>query len=1054
MLTPARVLRASWPSTLLLPKSPLPARALPADQPRYLKQCTDDLYQWQRRTLPLKDHLDGAFILHDGPPYANGSLHVGHALNKILKDIICRFKVGQGNRVDYVPGWDCHGLPIELKALQQNTDSGLVGDKTQLSAVAVRGVARELASRAVETQKKGFREWGIMADWDNAWTTMDKGFELKQLGVFRAMVDRGLIYRRYKPVYWSPSSRTALAEAELEYKEDHVSTAAYIKLPIVTLPSALVDNPSIDVKNLGAVIWTTTPWTIPANRAIAVRSDLEYAIAESPTYGQLLIAKSRVAAVEDACKESFETVVELIHGSDLMGASSRNPFLGSSSPPQRIIHADFVSAESGSGLVHLAPGHGMDDYEVCLKEGVEAFAPLDDEGRFTRLAAPDNPDLLTGKEVLNDGYQAVLHYLTDGGYVLASHKYKHKYPYDWRSKQPVIVRATEQWFADVGEIREAALQSLKGVIFIPETGRERLESFVKTRNEWCISRQRAWGVPIPALYETRTGTALLTKDTVSHIMSVIEVRGVNAWWTDAELDPEWTPPSLRDESGRTTYRRGKDTMDVWFDSGTSWTQIKSPNDSQSGHLANVYIEGTDQHRGWFQSSLLTHVAHQVASGVDSKSVKAPYKTLITHGFTLDQHGRKMSKSLGNVVSPGEIMNGTLLPPMKRKKVKGQVTRDSEPTYDGMGPDALRLWVASSDYTKDVVVGQLVLKAINNTLSKYRVTFKLLLGLLEDYDSRGREYYLGDLHKIDQIVLWQLRGTILKVNKQYEEFEFQKAIHAVNQFINHDLSAVYIESIKDRLYADAAESESRDKARFTLYFIFDHLTVMLAPVTPLLVEEVWDYTPKQIKNAVRHPLRRSWLDMHLPRLGGAEFEHHPSDTPYLVQANEAVKIAQEMARSDKKMGSSLQSFVVLAVEEIPTESHNLLLEKFQESRETLESLFVVSRVDVCAAGSVPAAVTGAEWAYSVDFNVRGQMVTAHVYAPQKEKCVRCWKYTASIEVEKDTMLCGRCVNVVHGLRDKTPELFENKATWDVVAAAAAQVQSRGGTRSSTSSPSGM
>ena len=1040
MLVPTRVLRASWSSTLLLPKSTFPARALPADQLRYLKQCADDLYAWQRQSLPRRGNSKRTFVLHDGPPYANGSLHVGHALNKILKDIICRFQVSQGNRVDYVPGWDCHGLPIELKALQQNKASGLLGDKTELSAVAVRSVARELARQAVETQRKGFRGWGIMADWDNAWKSMDKEFEIKQLGVFREMVDSRLIYRRFKPVYWSPSSRTALAEAELEYKEDHVSTAAYIKFPIVTLPSILTDNLAVDVKNLSAVIWTTTPWTIPANRAIAVRSDLEYSIVESPTYGQLLIAKSRVSAVETACEQAFTCVVELIHGSDLIGATYRHSFLGSSLSPQSVLHADFVSAESGSGLVHLAPGHGMDDYEVCLKEGVEAFAPLDDEGRFTRAAVPDNPDLLAGKEVLKEGNDAILQYLTEGGYALASHKYRHKYPYDWRSKQPVIVRATEQWFADVSQIREAALQSLSEVTFIPEAGRERLESFVKTRSEWCISRQRAWGVPIPALYDRTTGKALLTKSSVSHIMSVIEARGIDAWWTDAELDPEWTPPDLRDHRGHTTYRRGKDTMDVWFDSGTSWTQIKCLKDSEQDHLADVYIEGTDQHRGWFQSSLLTNMAHQTASGVDRYSAKAPYRTLITHGFTLDQHGRKMSKSLGNVVSPEEIMNGTLLPPMKRTKVKKEATVDNKPVYDGMGPDALRLWVASSDYTKDVVIGRPVLKTINSSLSKYRVTFKLLLGLLKDHDPSQWEFHWEELHEIDQITLRQLQITYANVRKHYEEFEFHKAIHAINKFVNHDLSAVYFESIKDRLYADAAESETRNQACYSLYQIYNHLNVMLAPVTPVLIEEVWDYTPKQIQEAIDHPLRRPFMETGVSgSLTGVD--GFADDTPHLLAANEAVKVAQEMARSDKKMGSSLQSYVILAVEEVRSGSNNLALELFDRYREALESLFVVSRVDACAASFVPAAVTEAEWSYHAEFDVQGQKVTAHVYTPQQEKCVRCWRYAASVEVEKDVTLCGRCVSVVHGLRDKTPDLFESNATWDLVAAAAeAQINS--------------
>ncbi|KAJ8107726.1 hypothetical protein OPT61_g8670 [Boeremia exigua] len=719
MLTPTRILRASYSSSLRLPKSPFPARPLPEKTPLYLRRCTDDLYVWQRTR-------DGKpFTLHDGPPYANGPLHIGHALNKITKDIICRFHVTQGNKVSYIPGWDCHGLPIEIKALQAAKKS--LGDT---DAVSIRAAARDLATTTVEAQKRGFKEWGVMGDWDNAYQTMEKGFELRQLDIFKEMWEKGLVYRQFKPVYWSPSSRTALAEAELEYDEGHKSLAAFVRFPTQITEELKSKMAEKGVhKEVNVVIWTTTPWTLPANKAIAVHRDMEYCIVKDAENNDelTLVAATRVAEYEKVLERKLELVASGLRGSDLAGnLQYENPFQRANGL-QPVIHADFVTDSSGTGLVHFAPGHGMDDYHVCQAMGILAFAPVDDAGAFTKDAFPEKPELLEGLPVSDEkrtGTRAVCDYLQEQGLLRAKQNYRHKYPIDWRTKQPVIVRATEQWFADVGDLKDASMKAIAKVEFLPETGRSRLESFIQGRSQWCISRQRAWGVPIPALYKAQGDLLEATMDskTIQHLIDTIKERGIDAWWTDAPSDPVWTPPHL---DGTGTYVRGRDTMDVWFDSGTSWTLLPPSKDAP---VADVYLEGTDQHRGWFQSSLLTHVALQNYS---SGTAHAPYKTLITHGFTLDSDGRKMSKSLGNVISPTQIMSGELLPPIKRKKQKGQPAPPpgASPTYDGMGADALRLWAASSDYMRDVTIGQPVLQSVNQSLHKYRVTFKWLLGVL-------------------------------------------------------------------------------------------------------------------------------------------------------------------------------------------------------------------------------------------------------------------------------------------------------------------------------------
>ena len=872
-----------------------------------------------------------------------------------------------GRRVVFVPGWDCHGLPIEIKALEAQRASS-ENSETTLDAMGVRQIARKLAYKTVEQQKKGFREWGIMADWDHAWKTMDKTYTPKQLGVFQEMVKHGLIFRRYKPVYWSPSSKTALAEAELEYKDDHQSTAAYVKFPLTTIPESLRGKLP-DSGTLSAVIWTTTPWTLPANRAIAVHSDLEYSIVKMGPE-MLLMASKRLSQLRNGfLGEDTKVIIESVLGSEIVGAEYVNVLRGRSSPGQPIIHADFVSADSGSGLVHLAPGHGMDDYEVCTRLGIEAVAPVDDAGCFTAAALPYEPSALEGKSVLQEGSGAVLNILGDN--VLDVHKYKHKYPYDWRTKLPVIVRATEQWFADVGHVKDDAMRALEDVRFIPGTGRARLESFVKGRSEWCISRQRAWGVPIPALYD-ENGIAILTDESVAHIISRMNEVGVDAWWTDYEHEPAWVHSSLQG-----VYRRGWDTMDVWFDSGSSWTQ--------TNRQADVYMEGTDQHRGWFQSSLLTYTAASGKAG-------APFKTLITHGFTLDKEGKKMSKSVGNVIAPHQIIDGSLLPPVSfgsflheaqnnTNKSKAKPRKKSAgPISQALGPDALRLWVASSDYTRDVVVGEAGLQFNHSALLKYRMIFKMLLG------SMHPAARTAPLTKLDQIALAQLEAVMAEVASAYDNFEFYKGVNAINKWISSDLSAFYLEAMKDRLYCGDGGGALED--------IFHGLLRMLTPITPVLVAEAWDNRPQWMTTKEQlHPFHQTLNDPIISLDRNVKDANLLADLPWLMNASTAIKLAQEQGRTAKKIGSSLESSIVL---ELPAEA----LEVFSRHASELQDIFVASSVQLNVA------VEG-EWEYSSEFSVPGGKGTAWVLPPKDHKCSRCWRFVAPKEDE----LCGRCEEAV-------------------------------------------
>jgi isoleucyl-tRNA synthetase len=1061
----------SWSDTLALPKSKFPARPSGDDIERYRKRCADELYQWQRshRSSPSRvdrDARDGEndttalgsdFVLHDGPPYANGAVHVGHALNKILKDLIVRSELARGKRVQYRPGWDCHGLPIELKALQQistvpstskSSKDGVRKESEAISATAsrmspaeIRQAARALANATVDAQRKSFKGWGVMGEWESPYLTMDKDFEIRQLGIFRKMVQQGLISRHRRPVHWSPSSKTALAEAELEYDDDHRCIAAFVRMPLLGLPKILQSNSDIHPDRLSALIWTTTPWTLPANQAIAVHKDIEYCVAQvnipdaSTKPDQIILAKARLEHVSSHLPEgvSLNVVVESVLGADLvMGdAACYNIFTASQSP---IVEAAFVTDTSGTGVVHMAPGHGMDDWLVCQSKGIgPAIAPVDDAGRYTSEVFPASNGRvnLPGIDVQVKGVQAVLEILrqpkehvnntavdVDRSLLLASHSFRHKNPIDWRTKQPIITRATAQWFADTHAIRDRALGALGDVRFIPESGRSRLQSFIGGRSQWCISRQRAWGVPIPALYNKETGEVCFSDESIEHIISVVKERGTDAWFTDPEDDAAWLCPDL--EAGK--WARGKDTMDVWFDSGTTWTSLHSDYDTFAG--SDVCVEGSDQHRGWFQSSLLT----KVASGDATQSATAPYKMLITHGFTLDGDGRKMSKSIGNVISPDEIISGKLVAPSKKNKSKVPANPSaSTKAASTLGPDVLRLWVASSDYTRDVSISQPVLQNVQQALQKYRVTLKFLLGVLHDYPSPVLDpQHLRQLGFGDQVVLSRLARCSETVFNAYREYKFYSGVNEINKFVNNNLSAFYFEIIKDRLYA--GNTSIRRHTQSVLVLILQELLQMLGPVTPHLVEEAWEWMPPQMKglntqdgdaalpNLDLHPLRQIWKEPFSTERVGFNPADTFEDTVVLYETlSLAVKAAQEEARVARHLGSGLACSVEIYLPESPLAQASMRL--WADEHE-LANLLVVSQVSIRSmADYVPEQSTLSDTSWSTEAEVafprsasgsssatsdfwKGKVV---VRPPTAKKCPRCWKYTA----DSETIPCTPC-----------------------------------------------
>ncbi|XP_038048865.1 isoleucine--tRNA ligase, mitochondrial-like [Patiria miniata] len=756
-----------------------------------------ELYSWQR-----KQETGKAFCLHDGPPYANGDPHIGHALNKILKDVINRYKLLRGYRVHYKPGWDCHGLPIELKALSEKEE-----DFRKLSPPEIRRKARNFAAKAIDRQMEAFKKWGIMAEWESGcYYTFDKEYEASQLRIFHQMYQKGFIYRDLKPVNWSPSSRTALAEAELEYNPNHVSPSIYVKFPVSKLPGKLAEYST----NLHAAIWTTTPWTIPANEAICYMPAKDYSVVRCAETGEnLLLAAERVEEMAEILGKKFERIVSF-GGSELEGGSCFHPTISGKTVP--LLPAAHVKMSMGTGLVHTAPAHGPEDYGIAVQFNLPLHCTVDEDGIFSPEVGQD----LAGKNVLTEANDIVIEMLRCNGSLLKQSNYVHSYPYDWRTKQPIIIRPSKQWFINTGAIKDRALECLENVEMLPSHALNSMRTYLDGRTFWCISRQRVWGVPIPVFYNKETDEPLLTSESVSHVTSLIEKHGSDCWW-NLPVE-ELLPDSLIPKSGSKSkdFVKGEDILDIWFDSGSSWSHVLKDSDEQ----ADLYLEGEDQYGAWFQTSLLTSVAVKD---------RAPYRSLLVHGFTLDGEGRKMSKSLGNVVDPDVVVSGG-----KNKK--------TDPVY---GADVLRWRLAESSWLTRVQVGPELFAMTNQNILKIRNTIRYFLGNLYDFDPTSDLRPHADLLPIDKYMLHLLHDYGSKVATAYDSYEFGEITAKVTELIHGKISAFYLDTMKDRLYCEAYDSLERRSCQSVLHHLLEVIVRSIAPITPHLAEEAFMHRPDAV-----------------------------------------------------------------------------------------------------------------------------------------------------------------------------------------------------------------
>ena len=920
------------------------------------------------------------FTLHDGPPYANGDLHIGHALNKILKDFINRYQLLQGKRARLVPGWDCHGLPIELKVLQSMKES----ERRELTALGLRQRAAEYATVTVDLQRDQFKRYGIWADWDDSYVTMRPFYEAAQLRVFGRMVLNGHVYRGRKPVHWSPSSRTALAEAELEYPEGHTSQSIYVAMPLEILAPSLPDDVKAALDGSGVAIWTTTPWTIPANLAVAVNGQLEYAVvkvknaqgaegeedrASSLSINKMVVALDLIPALEEKFGMSLE-VLCTVRGTELEGCSYRHPLFDRVSPV--VVGGDYITTDSGTGLVHTAPGHGQEDYQVGQKHQLPLLSPVDDAGRFTEEAGP-----FKGLNVQTDGNKAVIEALREKGVLMKEEKYAHKYPYDWRTKKPTIFRATDQWFASVDGFRKDAIGAIGNVQWVPGSGENRITSMTEGRSDWCISRQRKWGVPIPVFYDKESGEALMTEETIEHIASIVEVQGTDVWWS---LPIEsLLPGNMRHLADK--LEKGEDTMDVWFDSGSSWAGVlQACQDGSLNYPADMYLEGSDQHRGWFQSSLLTSVA---ANGM------APYRTVLTHGFVLDDKGSKMSKSLGNVVDP-------------RKVIEGGNNLKKEPAY---GADVLRLWVASVDYTSDVMIGERILSQVADVYRKIRFTLRYLLGNLSDYIPDEHAVPYDNLSKTDRYILSRFAGLIDECRVAYDTFQFCRVYQLLQRFVVLDLSNFYLDVAKDRLYISDKASKNRRACQTVLDALLRGMLPLIAPVLPHMAEDAWQCLPYD--DHCISVFQAGWLSV--PNEWREIPEAEKDMLSVVLAVRSEVNQLLEKARMDKLLGSSLEAKVLLHASDGKVKR---LLEDMQSSengQDPLRYALIVSQAEL--AGSEED-IMSLEYSSSVQMEGIDGVVKVGITSADGKKCARCWNRSHYVgQNMQHPDVCERCVDVV-------------------------------------------
>tara|TARA_B100000700_G_scaffold297291_1_gene362055 strand:+ start:1162 stop:4071 length:2910 start_codon:yes stop_codon:yes gene_type:complete len=908
------------------------------------------------------------FTLHDGPPYANGTLHMGHALNKVLKDIINKFQIMQGKKVCFVPGWDCHGLPIELKVLQALDKS----QRAALTPLKLRKKASSYAKKQVAKQMEGFKRWGIWGDWNKPYLSLDKDFESSQIKLFGEMVFKGYIYRGLKPVHWSPTSQTALAEAELEYPSGHVSQSIYLgfkvdKIPEILKKEILIQAPDFFdsqeiLKDIQLLIWTTTPWTIPANVAISVNQDLDYVIATSSSGENIITATDLLDKVSNSLNIDFEKRV-LIKGTLLNGIIYSHPLFDRKSPV--VLGGEYITIDSGTGLVHTATGHGVDDFNTGKKYDLPILCPVDEKGFLTSKAGK-----FEGLNVLTDANNVIIHDLISSGNLIKEIPYEHRYPYDWRTKKPTIFRATEQWFASVKGFREIALAAIENVTWLPQSGKNRIDSMVRERGDWCISRQRTWGVPIPVFYEKDGKGILLNKETISHIADLFSNYGSDIWWEN-EVS-ELLPPSYLNEADK--WKKGTDTMDVWFDSGSSWSSVISKKINLN-YPADLYLEGSDQHRGWFQSSLLTSVA---------VNERAPFKKVLTHGFALDENGRKMSKSLGNIIDPLIIINGG-----SNKKL--------DPPY---GADVLRLWVSSVDYSTDVPIGSNILKQISDVYRKVRNTSRYLLGNIYDFDYQSDAINISKLPLLDKWMLNRTAEVIDEVTDAFSKYEFSKFFQTIQNFCVVDLSSFYLDIAKDRLYVSSKSDFRRRSCQTVLALVIEKISGLIAPVLCHMAEDIWQNIPYKLEET--SVFQRGWPKVPETWRDNS-LNNHVSE---LRKLRTVINRMLENCRNTQELGSSLQASVRVDITDENVKSAvEWLSQSESNSVDLLKDWFLVSSLQI----------GGEPWA-EVLVSEETEIANVDIAKARGFKCERCWHYEMVMSKTKEhPNICARCEEVIVSIK---------------------------------------
>ena len=921
---------------------------------------------WKENAIDLKlgqSNSGEIFTLHDGPPYANGALHMGHALNKVLKDIVNKYKTLNGYKVHYVPGWDCHGLPIELKVLQNLKSQ----ERKNLDTLGLRKKANEYANLQINNQKEGFKRWGIWGDWDNPYLTLKKEYEAAQVGVFGKMFLNGYIYRGLKPVHWSPSSRTALAEAELEYPDEHFSKSVYVSFKVTNIDFLIKklsqNNYDIqfykNVKHLYIAIWTTTPWTLPANEAVAVNPKINYVLALDSNEDVFIFAKDLLDTLADKLNKDFKILYEL-KGLSLEGIQYQHPIKNKIC--NVIIGGDYITTETGTGIVHTAPGHGMDDYIVAQKYNLPITCVVDEKGNLN-----EDSFLFSGFNVLKDANQEIIKFLTEKNTLLLIEDYKHRYPYDWRTKKPTIFRATEQWFASVEGFRESALKAIDEVIWMPKSGKKRIKSMVIGRGDWCISRQRSWGVPIPVFYNKLNNKVLINSETIDHVQNLFKEFGADIWW---ELNEDKLLPE-KYLSEANNWVKGLDTMDVWFDSGSSWAAVCEQRDELK-YPADLYLEGSDQHRGWFQSSLLTSVA---------VNNKAPYKKVLTHGFALDEKGRKMSKSLGNVVDPNLI-------------IKGGSNQKINPAY---GADVLRLWASSVDYSVDVPIGSNILKQLSDVYRKIRNTARYLLGNIHDYNPETDSIEISKLPLLDQWMLHKLFETSEQISLAYEGYEFSKFFQIIQNFCVSDLSNFYLDIAKDRLYVSSALHFRRKSCQFILSQVIENLAVLISPVLSHMAEDIWQNIPYDKKE--KSVFQKGWPKLPQNWKNNQLDQQMVNLRKLRVEINKAI----EECRNKQKIGAALEAQVrFISKNEELNKTFKLLNEYENNQVDVYRDWLIVSDFKL-----VENLVENALYTENNNFG-EVQIIKAEGY-----KCDRCWHYKNQVfNASNGTKLCKRCSDIIN------------------------------------------